>query len=283
MKRNYWTSNLPNSNLLNLSCNVCYDQYLDLNIEQTISYYPDEAESYNLLSQYYNIPSENIAIGYGSAELILRIFNLYKNFSLKIITPTWQLAELYAYHIGMNIKENADILYIVNPNGLSGKSLPTEEILELAKKYKLLIVDEAYGDFSNCSVLNESLLLDNLIVIKTLSKTIASPGLRFGYCFSNTDIIDKIQNVRPGYVTTGATVPALKKLLPQINSHIGRMLSTRNYIESKYDVIPSQGNYVLFKNDPKFSILTKEINGLFRMSLTDIDTFKRLENEHIRS
>jgi histidinol-phosphate aminotransferase len=281
MKRSDWSLTLQKSNLLDLSCNVCYDQYLDFNFEQKNCAYPDAGEAYRLLSNFYNISVQNIAIGYGSSELILRIFNLYKNYSIKIIEPTWQLAELYSHFIGMSVNENSDVLYIANPNGLTGISLSKEEILDLTNKYKLVIVDEAYGDFSNNSVLSNAITMDNLIVIKTLSKTVAAPGLRFGYCISNTDIINKIQDVRPGYVISGSTVPALKKLLPQVRPHISRMLATRAYIESKYDVVPSQGNYVLFKNNLQLPVIVKCINNFFRMSLTDIDTFKKIENEHI--
>ena len=279
MIRHDWTQPLPKSEILDLSNNVCYDKFLDRNFEHSVSTYPDDAEAYRLLSQYYNISPYNIAIGYGSSDIILRILKLYQGNSLKIVNPTWQLAQLYAHHIGYEIKDDADILYIANPNGLTGKALSKNEILSLLTTYKLVIVDEAYCDFSDCSVLDTSITADNLIVVKTLSKTIASPGLRFGYCFSNLDIINRIQNVRPGYVTTSATIPALNKLLPQIGMHISRMLETRNYIEDKYDVVPSEGNYVLFKTKHNLPVKMKEVNDLFRMSLTDIDTFKKFENE----
>ncbi len=279
MIRHDWTQPLPKSEILDLSNNVCYDKFLDRNVEHSVSTYPDDAEAYRLLSQYYSISPYNIAIGYGSSDIILRILKLYQGNSLKIVSPTWQLAQLYAHHIGYEIKDDADILYIANPNGLTGKALSKNEILSLLPTYKLVIVDEAYCDFSDCSVLDNSITADNLIVVKTLSKTIASPGLRFGYCFSNSDIINRIQNVRPGYVTTNATIPALNKLLPQIGMHISRMLETRNYIEDKYDVVPSEGNYVLFKTRYSLPVKMKEVNELFRMSLTDIDTFKKFENE----
>jgi histidinol-phosphate aminotransferase len=280
MNRRDWTEALPKSNELDLSNNICYDRFINFYEDQNIMAYPDDSEAYSLLSTYYNINAQHIAIGYGSCELILRILQLYKEWTLHIVTPTWQLADLYAKHIGMTQQKDADILYIANPNGLTGKALSAMEILKLLPKYQLVIVDEAYGDFSGSSVLDYTTVKDNLIVVKTLSKTIAAPGLRFGYCFSAANIIKRIQDCRPGYVTTGLTANALKKLLPQVNLHIARMIDTRDYIESKYEVEPSQGNYVLFKTDPHFAVKMKEINGLYRMSLTDLITFKELENEY---
>lgn len=278
MKRRDWTEPLPTHSLLDLSNNVCYDQFLKLSFEQNMSAYPDDSESYNHLSRYYNVSAKNIAIGYGSSELILRILSLYRDYSITIIKPTWQLAEMYANGLGMNITDKGDILYIANPNGINGQVLSKENLLGLVSKHKLVIVDEAYGDFSNSSILDIAPRTDNLIVVKTLSKTIASPGLRFGYCFANDAIIKKIQDVRPGYVTTG--VSALEMLLPQINLHVSRMLDTRDYIEAKYPVKLSQGNYVLFKENPRLPVITKQVGGLYRMALTDIVTFKKLENEY---
>lgn len=282
MIRRDWTEPLPKHNLLDLSNNVCYDQFLNHNYISN-SNYPDDSKSYKLLGDYYKVNPKNIAIGYGSAELILRIFNLFKDCTFSIVLPTWQLAEMYARELGIKIipyPEKSDILYIANPNGLNGTALSSSSIINLLSQYKLVIVDEAYGDFSNCSVLDSATTTSNLIVVKTLSKTVASPGLRFGYCFGNESIIKQIQDVRPGYVTTGSTLSALEVLLPQINLHIARMIDTRNYIEEKYNVVKSQGNYVLFKTNPHLPVITKQINGLHRMALTDLITFKEIENEY---
>lgn len=283
MNRRDWIEPLPKNNLLDLSNNICYDQLLPKCAMDNIQTYPDASEVYSLLSKHYNVNPRNIAIGYGSCELILRILHHYKNLTLSVVTPTWQLAEMYATSIRMALRQYpnpSEVLYIANPNGLTGEALSREEILSLLPKYRLVIVDEAYGDFSNCSVLADSLVVDNLIVVKTFSKTIASPGLRLGYCFANEKIIKELQDCRPGYVTTGATSSVVRTLLPHIGLHVARMIDTRDYIESKYDVVPSEGNYVLFRKDPHLPVIMKETNGLYRMALTDLITFRKLENEY---
>jgi histidinol-phosphate aminotransferase len=278
-----WTVTKSKTNLLDLSGNVCYDRLLTVGSSCAFGNYPDDAEAYHLVSAFYNIDPHNIAIGYGSCELILRILQAFKNLSLSIVTPTWQLAELYPEHLGMTYNiypAPADMLYVANPNGITGEVLNKTQIINLLSKYQLVIVDEAYGDFSNQSLVNEAPKFNNLIVVKTLSKTIAAPGLRFGYCFANSGLIKKIQNIRPGYVTTSSTVDALKDLLPKISAHLARMIETRNYIENKYDTIKSQGNFVLFKNEEKIPVKMKQVGNAYRMALTDLETFKKLENEN---
>ena len=280
MNRRDWAEPLPKSNILDLSNNVCYDKYINRDYEQADTSYPDDSIAYKHLSHYYSISPKNIAIGYGSCELILRIMTMYRDKRITIVKPTWQLAEMYAIHLGMKVCDNGDILYIANPNGLTGKSLSKDQLLKLIQKYQLVIVDEAYSDFNDYSIVDIAPLLKNVIVVKTLSKTIASPGLRFGYCFANEQIIKQLQDCRPGYVTTGVTISALDCLLPQIDLHVARMIDTRDYIENKYPIVPSKGNYVLFKQNPRLPVKMKEVDGLFRMALTDLVTFKELENEY---
>jgi hypothetical protein len=76
-------------------------------------------------------------------------------------------------------------------------------------------------------------------------------------------------------VTNSFVIDALPYLLDMIPAHVERMLETRDYIESNYDCVKSNANYVLFKNPPMFVSKweTKKINGLTRMSLLNLKDF----------
>lgn len=279
---------------LNLSNNVCYDQILinelNFNIDfDKIYQYPDAAETYHELSRYYQIDPKTIAIGYGAGDIIFRLFNYFKNYSISIHTPTYELANTFAVNQGMNVQSSIDldslsndILYLANPNGITGEFLNKETIINLSKKFKFIILDEAYGDFCRyeCSFFRESYKLPNIVVIKTFSKSIASPGIRFGYCSSNVDFINDFQNSRSSTVITAITPYLIPKLLNSITNHVNRMILTKNYIEQKYLCKPSHGNFVLFKEDPKLNCIVKKTpQGYYRMALTDLNTFIKLEND----
>lgn len=279
---------------LNLSNNICFDKNLinDLNVSinlTNIHQYPDASKTYLNLGNYYNIDPKNIAIGYGAGDIVFRWLNFFKNYSIGILTPTYDLARIFAINIGMNVSTsnnvedlNTDILYVANPNGMTGEALSKQKILKISKKYKYIIVDEAYGDFCTIdfSMLYDSIKLDNVVVIKTLSKSVAAPGLRFGYCFSNSELMYKFQNLRSSTVLTNFTHCFVPELLSLINPHVKRMLQTRDYIEENYKCKKSQGNFVLFEKNPKFSCKIKKMpSGHYRMALTDLETFKNIENE----
>lgn len=298
--RNNWAIPQPSQNKINLGNAVCYDQDLikSLTVESTAIFsFPDEYRVYCLLAQHLSVPISNLAIGLGLGELIPRILSLYASKKIKIVSPTWQLMELtcqansinysnvcYKNFLELDLDQlyvnDSDILYIANPNGVNGQVLTREQILKLCDYYQLVIVDEAYGDFSNQSVMDFAINLPNLLVAKTFTKTLAIPGLRVGFCVANTALIQKIQEIRPGYIMNSMVGVVLDNLLPQMPQHISRMLITKDYIERNYNVISSQSNSILFKELPKLSCATKEVYpGIHRMALTDLATFMELKNE----
>jgi histidinol-phosphate/aromatic aminotransferase/cobyric acid decarboxylase-like protein len=296
MKRYPWYLNYYEDldGLLNLSNNVCYDPMLidQLQINnQGIFQYPDASTLYTILSNYCNVDVKNLAIGFGAGDILYRLFQYLRNYSIGILTPTYELSQTFAENLGLNFVSsdilsqlNTDVLYIANPNGITGQVLLRKDIIKLTKKYKYVIVDEAYGDFCKLdfSVLSDAISNENLIVIKTLSKSAAAPGLRFGWCISNISIINDLQDLRSSTVVTGISVQVVPFLLSSIAKHVERMLITKKYVEEKYDCIPSHGNFVLFRNDPKLKCkIKKTCQQYYRMALTDIDTFMRIENESV--
>jgi histidinol-phosphate/aromatic aminotransferase/cobyric acid decarboxylase-like protein len=113
--------------------------------------------------------------------------------------------------------------------------------------------------------------------LKTLSKSIACPGLRFGYAISNKEITEKIQDIRPCYVSNALTNTLVPGLLKEISAHTQRMIETRDFIESNFNTEKSYGNFVLFNDFPaplKDKVFTR-LTGqqLHRMSLVNLTLF----------
>lgn len=87
---------------------------------------------------------------------------------------------------------SAECIVIVNPNNPTGTEFPTDWIISFAEKYphKTIIVDESFIEFSdNHSIIPvlEKQPLSNVIVIKSLSKSLGIPGIRLGYVYSCDD------------------------------------------------------------------------------------------------
>jgi histidinol-phosphate aminotransferase len=92
----------------------------------------------------------------------------------------------------LNLKNNYDLCYLVNPTMPIGKTLSPECIKNMLSLYPntIFIVDEAYIEFSNSKTLSPLIEeYNNLIVIRTFSKFFSLASLRIGYLISNSKII----------------------------------------------------------------------------------------------
>jgi len=251
---------------INLSTNICHDIYnIDVNLD--LLRYNDPYYSYKILSDFYNIDIKNITIGLGLSELILRICQLIKknNLSLTVLgNPTWQMVNLIKR--SYNIKDGNDVLYIASPNGNTGN---IEDIRHLTNQYKYIIIDESYADFYK----KEITYSDNIIILKTLSKSYALPGARFGYAFASKEITLELQNLRPGHITIGNINDFLPFILNDMRFHIERMNETKNFLYTNGYCEKSFSNFVILK-DPSifndFFILKKQ-----RIALTNLEIIKK--------
>src|SRR5215471_13976779 len=92
------------------------------------------------------------------------------------------------------------LAYLPNPNSPSGTMIPPARVGELAAALPCpLIVDEAYVDFAdiNCVALVKE--TDKILVTRSLSKSYALAGLRFGYIVAQPHIIEQLEKVKDSY------------------------------------------------------------------------------------
>jgi histidinol-phosphate aminotransferase len=284
MKRPNWTTPLLRKSL-DLSRNIHYDSELNSLAESALKdakgflNYPNEYELYNVLGNFYQIEINRMAIGFGATDLIERILKSLDFDHVYIVEPSFEMVSIYCSNLNKpfskvtvdTIPEDSNgLLYIANPNGNNGQSIDVRPFIE---KFKYVIIDEVYGDFDK----THSLLHDNLkntIIVKSLSKSLGLAGLRVGFMVADQLITNKVQQVRMNYNTTSLSCHLVKELLSHTDNVIQRMEETKQFLENKYRLIHSHGNYVLF-NEPnelteRFGY--KLVNGFYRMALLDLNT-----------
>lgn len=152
--------------------------------------------------------------------------------------------------------ESADRLrlaFLANPNSPSGTLVPPELIAETAATLSCpLVVDEAYGDFADANCL--SLVADNeqVIVLRTLSKSYALAGLRFGFCVAQPQIIEQLAKVKDSYNCDALSIAAATAAIDDQAWLIDKratILATRSRMTRElrakgFDVTESQSNFV---------------------------------------
>jgi histidinol-phosphate aminotransferase len=187
--------------------------------------YPDGSSYYlkEKLSKVFKLPMERILTGNGSNELIELAIRTFLTPGEKVIQPfpTFLVYEkvvngaggelvsvdLNDFRIDLDAIKRAvtpktKLIFINNPNNPTGTGLSKEAIrgfLEWAPEDIVIVIDEAYVEFSSDKVARGTEFLDKrdrLIILRTFSKLYGLAGLRVGYGFSSPEIVDYINRVR---------------------------------------------------------------------------------------
>ncbi len=286
MMRKDWTKSI-NRKLIDLSSNVHFDSVLNEQVKSllpTLGYvnnYPDEHLLYESISDYYQVPISNLAIGFGATDLIERSIRSLEYNKIYIVDPAFEMVEVYCElnqkdYVKINIDELDSIkdlnglLYIANPNGNNGKAI---NVSKYVNNFKYMLLDEVYADFSKeYSLLNK--IPNNALVVKSISKSLGLAGFRIGFIAGNRELIGKIQHIRMNYITTSVTSKLVSELIKFTPDVVERMNETKRVLEAEFNLEHSHGNYVLFK-EPNIYTETfgaKQVNGFYRMALTDLNT-----------
>ena len=216
----------------------------------------------------------------GSNEIIQSLFMAFGDRPALGFTPSYSMHPLIAKVIGVNwndggrradfsldlAKAKADIssikpalTFITSPNNPTGTTVTLEEISELAdaaaKINGLLIVDEAYAEFSNQpSAVTLIGKFPNLVVIRTMSKAFAFAGARLGYLIANPEVVSAMFLVRLPYHLSSLTQAAAEVALEfekELLGTVSSLIESRKIVASELEkmglqVIPSQANFLLF-------------------------------------
>jgi histidinol-phosphate aminotransferase len=165
------------------------------------------------ISKYANTNTKNVGIGSGSDQIMDLLLSticrgktaitINPTFSYfidrcnmhKIPTNTVDLSDLdnsLDFEFFIEVSKNNDIIYIASPNNPTSNQFKIEDITNLIEvsKDKLIIIDEAYVEFSDYSLSNRVNKYNNLIIMRTFSKAFGLAGARIGYIVANEEIID---------------------------------------------------------------------------------------------
>jgi histidinol-phosphate aminotransferase len=146
------------------------------------------------------------------------------------------------------------VTFVCHPNSPSGTAVPVAEIDELAGRVDgVLVVDEAYVDFADDSALGLVRKHENLVVLRTLSKSFSLAGIRVGLAFGPREIIAELLKVKDSYNVTHASIAAAVAALADydwMQANVARIRSTRERLSAAlsdlgFRVLPSQANFVL--------------------------------------
>ena len=248
------------------------------NSEALLRLYP-ESESDSLrevIAKKFAIKSDQIFVGNGSDEVLSLCFlaffagrgclsfpeltySFYPSIAklFKIPFSTFQLKNDFSLDL-TNINPDSKSVIFPNPNAITGIALSIDVIDRFVKENpdKLIIIDEAYADFSKNSCVYLINNYSNILIIQTFSKSRGMAGLRVGFCFGSKPLIDGLRAVKNSFnsypVDTLASLAAISATKDDLwfENNIATIVKTRSYFSQELEkigfrVLPSSANFVL--------------------------------------
>ena len=269
---------LPREKLIPLLKEVAED--CDLRI------YPQDEEERlrDKIGEYLNVPAECVAIGNSSDEVMDRVIRIFleKDDRAVTFTPTFSIFKYCVNYGGADFvgvplrddftvdveamraafKPDARLLYLCSPNNPTANQLKPREVEALTEDFPgIVLVDEAYAEYADYSVVPLINKYQNLVVLRTFSKAFGLAGLRLGYAVANPTLAQAIGKLPTPYAVNVVSLSMGRKLLenmPMVQVSVeglkaerGRLISQLNDVKG-VEAFESKTNFVLFNTDQPY-------------------------------
>lgn len=223
--------------------------------------YPDPTASVlvNALASYHGVGSDQVFVGVGSDDVLAMAFMTFFNSQKPVLFPdiTYSFYDVWAelfripyerpalddeFRIQKEdyYRENGGVIF-PNPNAPTGVCENLDFIVDILEHNQdvIVIIDEAYIDFGGASALELLDKYENLLVVRTFSKSRSMAGLRIGYAIGNPELIKAMNDVKYSYNSYTMNRPSLLLGVESLKDQayfegcIEKIISTRTWFGEK--------------------------------------------------
>nr|WP_321392915.1 histidinol-phosphate transaminase [uncultured Desulfuromusa sp.] len=235
--------------------------------------YPDAGskEARRVAAELYGVDPSWVIMANGSDELLNNLIRAFADAGDEVgfVHPSYSyystLADIQGAKVvtfgltddtriaGFPETYTGKIFFLTSPNAPLGLGFHNDYISELAERCEgILVVDEAYVDFTDVSAMELVKKYENLVVTRTFSKSYSLAGMRLGLAVARPEVIAALDKIRDHYhLDRLALVAATAALKDQtyLRSTVSRICATRDWFSSElrqlgYQIPPSQTNYI---------------------------------------
>ena len=237
----------------------------------------DVAPLRNALAKYYKVSNDEVFVGVGSDDVLATAFLTFFSSPKPVFFAdiTYSFYDVWAelYRIPYEVKPLNDDFHMVksdylrpnggiviaNPNAPTGVSEAEDvnfiEDIVAANRDSVVIVDEAYVDFGGVTALPLIKRYDNLLVVRTFSKSRAFAGVRIGFAMGNSRLIRYLNDVKYSINSYTMNFPAIELGLASLSDDeyfeetVAKVIKTRQWtreelIKRGFSVTDSRTNFV---------------------------------------
>jgi histidinol-phosphate aminotransferase len=247
------------------------------------------------IASYVGVKTENIVLGSGADQLIDLLISLVGvSGSIAYSIPTYSYYGISASIRGIKVIEvpykddfslntnalinkNPDIIFICTPNNPTGHYISAEQLKEVLDRTNgLVVVDETYAEFLGTSFIQLIGKYDNLLILRTLSKSFGLAGLRVGYLVSNAELSTNLKKAQLPFVVSSLAAEVavtlfqkipyfkskwaeaqitMKKFLDQVDPHVERTPTSTYFVT----ISSCKSNEQIFLELLKYGYITRII------------------------
>ncbi|WP_416148841.1 threonine-phosphate decarboxylase CobD [Salipaludibacillus sp. HK11] len=289
-----------------------------------MSHYPDPSypDATNALAKFCQVDKDEVLVTNGGAEAIFLTAKYFEGGNALIIQPTFSEYERACQHYHLDVQHVyldkadalrlpldeiidqlswADVVYLCRPNNPTGTVVKETEIrliLDAAKKTgTYLVVDEAFVDFldedEDCSDLVSVMQeYHQLILLRSMTKMFAVPGLRVGYMLANKEIIKVAKQAQIPW-SVNAIAGAIIPLMLEDQAFVAKsrrffhaeLIRLRERLEGmNYYMSPSSANFYLLRDNENPNATSDLFEFLLHHGILarHTDNFKQLDGDYLR-
>ena len=249
---------------------------------QQLAMYPEYQKGTERLARYFGVRSQELLLTNGGDDALRVFFDTFiePGSSILICEPTFPMYRYYAEIFGAPVealrygpemefpmsdvlaalKRKPRLLFLANPNNPTGTLLPVkavEKILQAARE-TVVVMDEAYAEFSGLTLVPLIVKYPHLFVARTFSKAAGLAALRLGAVIARADSLAYVRRAMPPFPVNVAALVAAEAAVRDhaaIRRYVRGIRRVRAWFESELHKVgvktfPSAGNFLLANFGP---------------------------------
>lgn len=171
-----------------------------------------------MLAEHLHIRDTEVMVTNGAVEAIYLIAQAFHGCRSHIFEPTFsEYAEACRINKHDIVDGEADLIWLCNPNNPTGEVIPREIMLQAmdSQRYSTLVIDQSYDRFTDMPMLSaaEAVSIGKTLVLHSMTKEYAIPGLRLGYIIGSEPLLSNIRRYQMPWSVNAMAIEAGKYLL----------------------------------------------------------------------
>ena len=272
------------------------ESYLCSRVDVVRSYpEPSAASLEQMIACECGISPDKVLVTSGAVDAIYLIAQVYRyEGTCRIMQPTFREYEDACRVFGYQEREDGALCWLCNPNNPTGDVMGTDDVLALAERHRLIIVDQSYEDYTMASLLQPADVVgsDNIILLHSMTKRYAVPGLRLGYITASAKVISRLREQYRPWAINALSLEAGKWLvqrgetaIPDLSSYLAETQRLRAML-NEIDGIEAQQTQTNFFLCTIASVTAAELKAYlaheYGILIRDASNFTGLTQHHFR-